>query len=81
VEVSAHVASGRAHEIPSLELHQLRASVGGGAPQRTRQDGAKAWRCSLQAGTPAARRLHFWLLPDGRVELAKVAYHDDFSIR
>lgn len=80
VEVCAHVASGRARDIPGLELHVLRTSETGGAPRRERADGAKAWRCSLQANTPAARRLHFWRLPDGRVELANVAYHDDFSI-
>lgn len=80
VEVSAHVASGRAAEIPGLELHPLRTSEGGGAPQRERDDGAKAWRCSLQASTPAARRLHYWTLPGGDVELAKIVYHDDFSI-
>jgi hypothetical protein len=31
-------------------------------------------------GTAAARRLHYWRLPGGRVELAKIVYHDDFSI-
>ncbi|HET7171898.1 MAG TPA: S1 RNA-binding domain-containing protein [Gaiellales bacterium] len=81
VEVCAHVASGRAADIPGLDLHALRSSESGGTPQRERADGAKAWRCSLQASTPAARRLHFWRLPDGGVELAKVVYHDDFSIR
>jgi hypothetical protein len=79
-EVSAHVASGRAAEIPGLELHPLRVTEAGGAPQREREDGAKAWRCSLQASTPAARRLHYWTLPGGGVELAKVVYHDDYSI-
>jgi len=81
VDACAHVASGRAAEIPGLELHPLRESEAGGAPQRTRDDGAKAWRCSLQAGSPAARRLHYWQFPDGRVELANVVYHEDFSIR
>jgi predicted RNA-binding protein with RPS1 domain len=81
VEVCAHVVSGRAPEIGGLELHPLRSSEGGGAPQREREDGAKAWRCSLQVGSPSARRLHYWQLPDGGVELAKIVYHDDFSIR
>jgi hypothetical protein len=30
--------------------------------------------------TPSARRLHFWELPGGGVELAKIVIHDDFSI-
>jgi predicted RNA-binding protein with RPS1 domain len=81
VDACAHVASGRAADIPGLELHPLRESEAGGSPQQTRDDGAKAWRCSLQAGAPAARRLHYWQLPDGRVELAKIVYHDDYSIR
>lgn len=81
VEVCAHVVCGRAPAIAGLELHPLRSSEGGDAPQRQRADGAKAWRCSLQSGTPSARRLHYWALPDGRIELAKVVYHDDYSIR
>ncbi len=36
VEVCAHVVSGRAPEIAGLELHPLRSSEGGGAPQRAR---------------------------------------------
>jgi hypothetical protein len=80
VDVCAHVASGRARDIPGLELHPLRSADAGGSPQLRRADGAKAYRCSLQANTPAARRLHYWQLSDGDVELAKVVYHDDFSI-
>jgi hypothetical protein len=81
VEVCAQVVCGRAPEIAGLELHPLRSSEGGSAPQRARPDGAKAWRCSLQVGTPSARRLHYWELADGGVELAKIVYHDDYSIR
>jgi predicted RNA-binding protein with RPS1 domain len=80
VEVCAHVVSGRAADIGGLELHALRESEVGGAPQRVRADGAKAWRCSLQGQSPAARRLHYWTLRDGQVELAKIVYHDDYSI-
>jgi hypothetical protein len=81
VRACAHVCSGRAPDVTGLELHPLRESAGGDAPQRIREDGAKAWRCSLQADTPAARRLHYWQLPDAGVELANVAYHDDLTIR
>lgn len=83
VEVCAQVACLRAHEIPAREVHELR-SGGGGAPARARaSDGAKAWRCSLQDGTPSARRLHWWDVPgkEGRtIEFASVAVHDDFFI-
>lgn len=80
LDVCAHVVSGRAPEIQSLEVHALRAGMGGEDAQRTRPDGSKAFRCSLQTKTAAARRLHYWQLPDGRIELARVVYHDDFSI-
>jgi hypothetical protein len=46
-------------------------------------DGALAWRCSLQAGTPLARRLHWGSLPGESgvtAEFANVAVHDKFSI-
>lgn len=80
LEVCSHVVSGRAPEIASLEVHALRSGMGGEDPQRTRPDGSKAFRASLQTNTAAARRLHYWQLPDGRIELARVVYHDDFSI-
>lgn len=80
LEVCAHVVSGRAPEIPSLEVHALRSGMGGEDAQRLRPDGSKAFRASLQVKAAAARRLHYWQLPDGRIELARVVYHDDFSI-
>lgn len=80
VEVATDVAARRAHEIAGREVHPLRTGEGG-ATQRTRAaDGAQAWRCSLQVGTASARRLHWWELPDGGVELASVGVHDDLSI-
>ena len=81
VEVCAEVVSGRARERAGLEVHPLRSSEGGGTPQRTRADGAKAYRASLQVGAASARRLHYWDLQGGGVELTKIVYHDDFSIR
>lgn len=79
-EVSADVAARRAHEISGREVHELHTGVGG-SPQRIRsRDGATAWRCALQLGTPSARRLHWWELRDGSIELASVGKHDDFSI-
>lgn len=79
-EVCAEVVCGRAAERAGLELHPLRVSEGGDAPQVVRGDGAKAFRVALQVHSPSARRLHYWLLPDGQVEFAKVVYHDDVSI-
>jgi len=80
VEVCAEVVCRRAPDRAGLEVHPLRINEGGDSPQRVRADGARAYRASLQVHTPAARRLHYWELPDGGVELAKIVYHDDFSI-
>lgn len=81
LEVCARVVSGRAHEYPSLELHRLRSSQGGDAPPRIRErDGATAWRVSLQVKSHSARRLHYWQLTDGKVELSKIGVHDDLTI-
>ncbi|WP_098464942.1 hypothetical protein [Isoptericola jiangsuensis] len=77
VETVVHVVTGRAADINGLQLHPLRTDDGGGSPQVRRDDGATCWRVSLQANTPAARRLHYWRLPDGGCELSRVVVHDD----
>jgi hypothetical protein len=66
----AELSSGR-------DLHRLRESDTGGSPYVQRSDGATCWRAALQRGTPGARRLHFWRLADGGVELSRVVHHDD----
>lgn len=81
IEVCVDVLTGRAETLASRELHPLRVGEAGGTEQRVRaEDGAKAWRVSLQINTPSARRLHFWRLPDGGVELSRVGVHDDLTI-
>ena len=82
VEVCAQVASGRAHEIPGRAVHELTEGLAGRSILRP-SDGAKAWRCALQVGTPSARRLHWWKAPaeaGPAIELASVAVHDEYSI-
>ena len=71
--------SGLALQMPSREVHRLRAGSGGDDPVRTRADGAVAWRASLQVKTPSARRIHYWVLPSGLIELSRVTVHDDFD--
>jgi predicted RNA-binding protein with RPS1 domain len=82
VEVCAQVASGRAHEVPGRAVHEL--TEGSTGPEIIRSsDGAKAWRCALQVGSPSARRLHWWVIPGSSgptIEFANVAIHDEFSI-
>ncbi len=83
VEVCAQVASGSAHEIAGRSVHELRAGEKGADGRVRASDDAKAWRCSLQEGTPSARRLHWWEIPgpSGKtVEFASVSVHDDTSI-
>ncbi|WP_193608082.1 hypothetical protein [Nocardioides lijunqiniae] len=79
-DVCAEVVSGRAAQRHGLQVHALRQTSGGGSGQRVREDGARAYRASLQVRSAAARRLHYWELPDGGIELAKIGYHDDFTI-
>ncbi|QDO88169.1 hypothetical protein FNH13_07280 [Ornithinimicrobium ciconiae] len=78
VDVVVDIATGRVHDIPARETHQLR-SGDGGAPARTREDGATCWRVALQINTPSARRLHFWQPPGRPPELSSVRLHDDFQ--
>lgn len=79
-DVVMEVLTGKARESSGREVHQLRSGESGGAPQLVRSDGARAWRVSLQRNTPSARRLHYWVLTDGSIELAKVGVHDDMSL-
>ncbi|NYE38627.1 hypothetical protein F4692_003777 [Nocardioides cavernae] len=79
-DVAFEIVTGLAPQLPSREVHHLRAGPGGDDPVRVRDDGAIAWRASLQVNTPSARRIHYWVLPTGQIELARVATHDDFEI-
>ena len=67
---------------PNSHGHVMRSAEGGNSPQRIRaSDGAKAFRLYLQRGSHSARRLHYWQLGDGTIELANVGVHDDIVIR
>lgn len=79
VDVIVEVLTGRVYELAGLEAHQLRSGMGGDDPPRVREDGATCWRVSLQVKTPSARRLHYWLLNDGGIELSSVRLHDDMN--
>lgn len=81
VDVVVEVLTGLAKDVDGRKLHRLRESEAGDAPDRVREtDGAQAMRVNLQTNTPSARRLHYWQLKDGTIELARVVVHDDFSI-
>ncbi|HZK05273.1 MAG TPA: hypothetical protein VFC82_05415 [Actinomycetaceae bacterium] len=78
-DVAFEIVTGLAPSLSSREVHQLRTGPGGDDPIRVRDDGAVAWRASLQVNTPSARRIHYWVLPNGQIELARVTTHDDFD--
>jgi len=77
VDVVVDVLTGRAWQIDARQVHQLRTSEAGNAPTVVRDDGATCWRANLQTKTASARRLHWWQLPSGAIELSAVRLHDD----
>lgn len=79
-DVVFEIVTGLAPQIASRDVHHLRTGPGGDDPVRTRGDGAIAWRASLQTNTPGARRIHYWVMQGGDIELARVATHDDFDV-
>jgi len=69
------IASG--DEDRTTRPHQFRISDAGGAPYLVGDDRAKAYRVDLETNTAAARRLHYWKLPDGTVEFQRDGFHED----
>lgn len=69
----------RASEMNARQLHRLREGEGGSDPYVTRADGATCWRLSLEINTASARRLHYWQVPGGTIELSRVVVHDDIA--
>ncbi len=81
LRVVVDVLTRRAFTMPSREVHPFRTDESGGASAHTRDDGATAYRASIKVNSPGAPRLMWWELPDGTVELARAAHHDDWRIR
>ena len=46
---------------------------------KVREDGAVPWRTYVEQKTASARRLHYWRLPGGSIELSRVVLHDDYA--
>lgn len=83
LDVCAQVACGVVREVSGRQAHRLRTGERGAGYRTRAVDGAAAWRCSLEDGTAAARRLHWWSTPgpDGEsIEFASVGVHDDYDI-
>lgn len=76
VDVCAEVLSDLAAENSSRAVKAW--ADGKNGPQQMRaSDGALAFRVRLQTNTQSARRMKYWRLPDGSMELDWVGVHDD----
>lgn len=75
------VVCGRAADVNSRQLRPLRRSAGP-SPEVVRGDGAIAWRANVSNASSAARRIMWWerLEKGRRVELARLAVHDDLDM-
>ena len=61
------------------EDHPLREGDETSKPEVVREDGAASRRAYIESHTPQSRRLHYWKLRDGSIELSRVGLHDDFT--
>ncbi len=73
------VLSGRAKDMPGRAVHALRSGDGATAADVARADGARCMRVYIEQNTPSARRLHYWVIPGGVIELSRIVVHDDYS--
>jgi hypothetical protein len=73
------VLSGDRAKLAALEVHPLREGDGATARDLVREDGAKCKRAHIEEKSPAARRLHYWQLPDNSIEFSRVVLHDDME--
>jgi len=77
VRACVDAITGRDKEIPARELHRLRTGEGGDDAFVVRADGGRCMRSSIEQNAPGARRLHYWELPGGVIELSRVVHHDE----
>ncbi len=73
------VLAGDASLLAAREVHPLRTGDGANDPALIREDGAKCMRAYIEEKAPAARRLHYWALPNGQTELSRIVLHDDMQ--
>jgi hypothetical protein len=74
------IVTGREKSEARRDVHPLRDGLGPAAKDLIREDGAVALRAYVEEKTPAAKRLHFWAPPNGRIELMRVVSHNDYKI-
>jgi hypothetical protein len=74
-----HLATGRNAAEGIVEVHPLRTADQRDAAPHIRADGAVCLRAYVEEGVPQSRRLHYWKVKDGLVELSRVVLHDDMA--
>jgi hypothetical protein len=80
IRIATHVVTGRNTAENIAEVHDLREGGSPSAPAVVREsDGAQCRRAYVEAKIAQAKRFHYWKLRDGRIELSRVAQHDDFT--
>lgn len=79
LKATVEILTGAAERNAAREIHMLRTNAGGDTAQHVRGDGARCFRAAVEQNVAAARRLHFWRLPDGSIELSRVVVHDDYK--
>lgn len=80
VRACVDVLTSRVYTLPVRRAHPMRTSAGGSATNLIREDGARAHRANIASRT-GGPRIMWWEHTDGSVEFAKVAPHDDYTLR
>lgn len=72
------VLTDRVGSVPARQAHRLRSGAGGDDPIVQRPtDHAVCWRAYVENVVAQAKRLHWWAIPGGRVELIRIVTHDE----
>lgn len=79
IKIATHIVTGRNSIEHITEDHPLRDGDETSKPEVVREDGAASRRAYIESHTAQARRLHYWKLRDGSIELSRVGLHDDFT--
>ena len=79
IKTATHIVTGRNAIEHITEDHPLREGDENSKPEVVREDGAASRRAYIESHTAQARRLHYWKLRDGSIELSRVGLHDDFT--
>ncbi len=79
IKTATHIVTGRNAIEHITEDHPLREGDENSKPEVVREDGAASRRAYIESHTAQARRLHYWKLKDGSIELSRVGLHDDFT--